>query len=67
MLLAKANGKVRVCLDQARLNKVLTRPVPRGSTLNDILLRLAGMKYISLIDESSDYHILQLDKKIQHI
>ena len=43
ILVPKANGKVRVCLDWARFNKALIRPVHRGLTLNDILLRLAGI------------------------
>ena len=37
VLVPKANGKVRLCLDPARLNEVLIRPFHRGPTLNDIL------------------------------
>ena len=35
ILVPKANGKVRFCLDTARLNQVLIRPVHRGPTLTD--------------------------------
>ena len=37
VLVLKANGKVRLCLDPAWLNQVLITPVHRGPTLNDIL------------------------------
>ena len=50
ILVPKANGKVRLCLDPARLNKVLKRPIYRGPTLNDILPRLTGVKYLMLTD-----------------
>ena len=53
-----ANGKVRLCLDLARLNQVLTRPNHRGPTLNDILPKLNNVKYMSIIDASSGYHNL---------
>ena len=49
-LVPKVNSKVRLCQDQARLNKVLIRPTHRGPTLNDILP----------IDVGSDYHNLKL-------
>ena len=59
----KANGKVRLCLDLAHLNQALIRPIHRGLTLNDILLKLNSAKYLSLLDVSSGYHNLKLDKK----
>ena len=37
------------------------RPIHRGPTLNDILPKLNGVKYMSIIDASSGYHNLQLD------
>ena len=49
VLVPKANGKVWMCLDLARLNKALIRPVHRDPTLKDILLD----KYLTLIDASS--------------
>ena len=46
VLVPKGNGKVRLCLDPARLNQVLIRPIHRGPTLNDILPKLNGVKYM---------------------
>ena len=61
------NGKVRLCLDLAWLNKVLIRPIHRGPTLNDILPKLAGVKYLMLINVSSGYHTLKLDKQSSYL
>ena len=63
VLVPKAKGKVRLCLDPARLNQALIRPVHRGPTLNNILPRLNNVKYMSIIDVSSGYHNLKLDEK----
>ena len=60
---SQGNAKVTLCLDPARHNKALIRPFHRGPTLNDILPRLAGMEYSTLVDVSSGYHKLQLDLK----
>ena len=63
VLVPKANGKVRLCLDPAWFNQALIRPVHQGRTLNDILPKLNNMQYMSFIDASSDYHNLKLDKQ----
>ena len=41
----------------------LKMPIHRGPTLNDILLKLNNGNYLSLIDVSSGYYNLKLDKK----
>ena len=63
VLVPKANGKGRLCLDPARLNQALITPVHRGPTLNAILPKLNDVKYLSIIDVSSCYHNLKLDEK----
>ena len=50
VLVPKANGKIRLCLDPARLHQALIRPVHRGPTLNDIVPSLNNVKYMSIID-----------------
>ena len=67
VLVPKANGKVRLCLDLVRLNQVLIRPIHRGLTLNDILLKLNNVQYMSIIDVSSGYHNLKLEKKYSYL
>ena len=61
------NGKVRLCLDMARLNKALIRPVHRGPTLNAIFPKLNNVKYLSLVYVSSGYHNLKLDERSSHL
>ena len=67
VLVPKANGKFRLCLDPVRLLQALIRPVHKGPTLNDITLRLNNVKYMSIIDNSSGYHNLKLDEKSSHL
>ena len=67
VLVPEANHKVRFCLDPARLNHALIRPIHRGPTLNDILPRLNNVKYMSIIDVSSGYLNLQLDTKSSYL
>ena len=61
MLVPKTNGKVKLCLDPARPNFVLIRPIC------SILPRLAGIKYFTFKDVSSGYHNLKLNDKSSYI
>ena len=67
VLVPKANDKARLCLDLARLNQALIRPIHRGPTLNDILPKLNNVKYMSIIDTSLGYYNLQLDTKFSYL
>ena len=67
MLVPKADSKVRICLDLARLNKVLIRLIQRGLTFNNILPRLAGVKYLIPINVRSVYHNLNLDEQSSYL
>ena len=44
VLVTKETCKLRLCLDPARLNKALIRPIYRGLTLNDVLPILESIK-----------------------
>ena len=66
-LVPKGNGKVWLCLDPVQLNQALIRPIHRGPTLNDILPRLNNVQYMSIIDASSGYHNLKLDKQSSYL
>ena len=67
VLVPKANGKVRLCLDLVWLNQALIRLVHRDPMLNSILPMLNNVKYMSIIDASSGYHNLQLDTKLLYL
>ena len=62
VLVPNVNGRLELCLDLARLNKALISPVHRDCTLNHILLRLAGINYLSLINACPGYQNLKLDE-----
>ena len=67
VLVPKANSKVRLCLDPAKLNQALIRPIYRDPTLNDILPRLNNVKYMSIINASLGYHNLWLDTQLSYL
>ena len=67
VLVLKLNGKVRLCLDPARLNQALIRPVHRGTTLKNIFPKLNNEQYLSLIDASSKYYSLKLETRSAYI
>ena len=67
VLVPKANGKVRLCLNPTRLNQTLIRPIHRGPTLNNILPRLNNVMYMSIINANLGYHNLQLDTKSSYL
>ena len=62
VLVPKANGKVRLCLEPGQLDQALTRPIHRGPTLNIILPKLNNVRYFSIINASTGYHNLKLDE-----
>ena len=62
ILVPKPNCSVHLCLDAARLNQALIRPVHRDPTDNDIFPRLTNTRNITLSDASSGKHNLKLCK-----
>ena len=67
VVVPKANGKVQLCLDPVQLNQALIRLIHRGPTLNDILLKLNNVQYMSIINVSLGYHNLKLDKQSSYL
>ena len=61
VLVPKANGKVKMCLDPGQLNQALIRPIYWDLTMNDVLPKLNNVQYMSIMDASSGYHNLRLD------
>ena len=64
LVVRKANGQVRVCIDpKYTINKALKRrPFPM-TTLDEVLPRLAKAKVFSTADATSGYWHCQLDKE----
>ena len=58
VLVPKSNGKERPCLNPARLNQSLSRPVHRGLTTNDIFPKPTHVHYHNIkLDDKSSYII----------
>ena len=59
----KPNGKIRLCLDPKDLNKAIKRPHYYTPTLDDVLPKLSGAKYFSILDARSGYWNISLDEE----
>ena len=57
----KPNGKVRICVDQKRLNKSVKRSHFLLPTVDDTLSKLAGARYFSSLDAASGFWQIPLD------
>ena len=60
---SKSNGNLRFCLDPAKLNEAIIRPYHYTPTLEDVLPKLNGAKYFSILDARSGYWNIKLDNK----
>ena len=59
----KSNGKIRLCLDPTHLNKWIIRPRHSAKLVDDILHRLNGAKYFTVVDSTSLFFNHKLDKE----
>jgi hypothetical protein len=57
----KPNGSLRLCLDPKDLNKAIKRPHHRTPTIDEILPKLNGAQYFSIVDARSGYWNIKLD------
>ena len=58
--ITKSNGSLRLCLDPKDLNKAIKRPHHATPTLDDVLPKLNGAKYFSILDARSGYWTIKL-------
>ena len=63
VIVAKPNGKLRVCLDPRDLNKVVKREHYKLPTRDEISAEFAGAKYFSKLDASSGFWQIELDEE----
>ena len=59
----KNNGKIRLCLDPTHLNKWIIRPCHSAKLVYDILHRLNGAKFFTVVDSTSSFFNHKLDKE----
>ena len=59
----KNNGSVRLCLDPNDVNKAMMRPHFVTPTFEEIISRLHGAKWFSIVNVKSGYWNMKLDEK----
>jgi hypothetical protein len=59
----KPSGKIRLCLDPKDLNKAIKRPHYYTPTFEDILPKLSGARWFSILDARSGYWNIALDEE----
>ena len=59
----KANGKIRLCLDLTHLNKWIVRPRHSAKLVDDVLHKLNGAKYFTVMDSTSSFFNHMLDEE----
>ncbi|KAK2143360.1 hypothetical protein NP493_4554g00000 [Ridgeia piscesae] len=63
VIVEKANGQMRLCIDPKDLNKEIKREHFQIPTKEEILGKLENAKYFSKMDATAGFHQIQLDKK----
>ena len=59
----KLNGKLRLCLDPKDLNKTITIPHHYTPMLDDVLPKLNGAQFFTILDARSGYWNITLDEE----
>ena len=57
----KTNGKLRLCLDLTHLNKWIIRPRHSAKLVDDVLHKLNGAKWFTVVDSMSSFFNHKLD------
>lgn len=63
----KANGRLRLCLDPKDLNRAIQREHYITPTLEEILPKLSGARYFSILDAKCGYWNIKLDKESSYL
>ena len=61
IIVKKANGSLRICLDPTDLNKCIVRPVCNSCTLDDVIHLLKDAKHFSVFDTTKGFFHLPID------
>ena len=63
----KPNGQLRICLDPKDLNKAIRREYHVIPTLEEILPKLAGTNFFSIVDAKCSYWNVNLDQESSYL
>ena len=67
VVVPKASGEVRICIDMREANKAVKREKHLMPTIDDLVADLNGATVFSKLDLSSGYHQLELAPESRHI
>lgn len=67
VVVPKANGKIRLCIDMRRANEAIIRERHQIPKLDEILPELNDAKYFCKLDLREGYHQIELDESSRHI
>lgn len=59
----KPSGRIRLCIDPTHLNKAIRREHFPMSTIDDMVTRLKGSKYFSVLDANMGFYQIKLTEK----
>lgn len=60
---SKSDSSVRLCLDAREINQFIIKTSTEPPTVDEILVKFEGCKYLSTFDLTSGYHQVKLDPK----
>ena len=63
----KPNGKLQICLDPKDLNRAISREHHVIPTLEEILPKLSGAKFFSIVDAKCGYWNVELDNESSYL
>ena len=62
VIVTKPNGKLRICIDPRDLNKAIKREHYPMKTIEEVIMRMPNAKIFSVLDASSGYWQVKLDR-----
>lgn len=62
VLVRKADGKLRICLDPKDLNNAIKREYCQIPTINEITSKMKGAKFFSTLDATNGFYHIALDE-----
>ena len=63
----KPNGKIRLCIDPTHSNKWIIHPRHSTKLVDDILHRLNGAQFATVIDSMSSFFNHKLDEELSKL
>ena len=63
VIVSKANGKLRICIDPRDLNRAIKRQHFQLASAKDLFAQMSGAKYFAKLDMSNAYWQIRVDEE----